>query len=259
MATAEHQVQAPVTDHAATSTGLPNMKLAIWLFLASEVSPADFDHVYTNLNPRDHFPGLLALVYAHRESRTDGDHFVSTLIAPHRGNERLFGLDIVRQPANLAAVFRSRDSDQPALSAPFALVQMAGRDVAADGVILRLPIFTQGPRPATVTERRERLRGSLGVSFQIHRVIETALPADVLERAKRAWDPAGVAKRAVRIVRERRLDAVDGSPLTVDVPTICVHGDASNALEVARAVRERLQAEGIDVVPLARMLHDEEE
>ena len=36
MATAEHQVQAPVTDHAATSTGLPNMKLAIWLFLASD-------------------------------------------------------------------------------------------------------------------------------------------------------------------------------------------------------------------------------
>jgi len=81
----------------------------------------------------------------------------------------------------------------------------------------------------------------------------------VLERAKRAWDPAAVAERAVRIVRERRLDAVDGSPLTVDVPTICVHGDAPNALEVARAVRERLQAEGIDVVPLARMLRDEEE
>ena len=36
MATAEHQVHAPVTDHAATSTGLPNMKLAIWLFLASD-------------------------------------------------------------------------------------------------------------------------------------------------------------------------------------------------------------------------------
>ena len=35
MATAEH-VQAPVTDHAATSTGLPNMKLAMWLFLASD-------------------------------------------------------------------------------------------------------------------------------------------------------------------------------------------------------------------------------
>jgi heme/copper-type cytochrome/quinol oxidase subunit 3 len=35
MATAEH-VQAPVSDHAATSTGLPNVKLAMWLFLASD-------------------------------------------------------------------------------------------------------------------------------------------------------------------------------------------------------------------------------
>ena len=74
----------------------------------------------------------------------------------------------------------------------------------------------------------------------------------VLERAKRTWDPAEVAARAVRIVRERRLEAVDGSSLTIDVPTFCVHGDAPNAIEVARAVRERLAREGIEVVPLAR-------
>ena len=74
----------------------------------------------------------------------------------------------------------------------------------------------------------------------------------VLERAKRTWDPAEVAARAVRIVRERRLEAVDGSPLTIDVPTFCVHGDAPNAIEVARAVRERLARERIEVVPLAR-------
>jgi cytochrome c oxidase subunit 3/cytochrome o ubiquinol oxidase subunit 3 len=36
MAAAEPHVQAPVTDHAATSTGLPNTKLAVWLFLASD-------------------------------------------------------------------------------------------------------------------------------------------------------------------------------------------------------------------------------
>ncbi|HET7236363.1 MAG TPA: cytochrome c oxidase subunit 3 [Actinomycetota bacterium] len=36
MATAEHPIAAPVTDHAATSTGLPNTKLAMWLFLASD-------------------------------------------------------------------------------------------------------------------------------------------------------------------------------------------------------------------------------
>lgn len=75
----------------------------------------------------------------------------------------------------------------------------------------------------------------------------------VLEQAKRAWDPKEVADRAVRIVRERRLPAIDGSELAIDVPTICVHGDAPNAVEVARAVRARLATEGIEVVPLAAM------
>ena len=36
MATIEHPIAAEVSDHAATSTGLPNMKLAMWLFLASD-------------------------------------------------------------------------------------------------------------------------------------------------------------------------------------------------------------------------------
>lgn len=76
----------------------------------------------------------------------------------------------------------------------------------------------------------------------------------VLERAKRAWEPAEVARRAVRIVRERRLDAVDGSEVAVEVPTICLHGDAPNALDVARTVRARLAAGAIDVVPLRQVL-----
>jgi heme/copper-type cytochrome/quinol oxidase subunit 3 len=36
MASLEHAVAPPVSDHAATSTGLPSLKLAMWLFLASD-------------------------------------------------------------------------------------------------------------------------------------------------------------------------------------------------------------------------------
>ena len=36
MASLEHSVAPPVGDHAATSTGLPSLKLAMWLFLASD-------------------------------------------------------------------------------------------------------------------------------------------------------------------------------------------------------------------------------
>lgn len=150
------------------------------LFLTSqEVSADEFEIAYANLNPDEHFQSLLALVYARREVRADGEHFISTLIAPQAGNERVFGLDVGRQPTNLAALLASRDSDQPALSAPFRLVQFADRGIAADGVILRLPIFTPGPPPTTVAERRARLAGSLGVSFQLRELIQSALPDDV--------------------------------------------------------------------------------
>jgi UPF0271 protein len=76
----------------------------------------------------------------------------------------------------------------------------------------------------------------------------------VLERAKRPWDPEEVATNAVRIVRDRSLRAVDGSVVDLDVPTLCIHGDAPNGVEVARAVRARLAAEDIEVRPLAAVL-----
>lgn len=72
----------------------------------------------------------------------------------------------------------------------------------------------------------------------------------LIERVKAAWDPLRVADRAVRLVREGVIDAVDGSQLEVRAPTMCLHGDAPNAVEIARAVRERLDAEGIEVAPL---------
>ena len=46
----------------------------------------------------------------------------------------------------------------------------------------------------------------------------------------------------------------DGSDLPVEAPTICLHGDAPNALEVVRAVKERLEGEGIRVTPLSKIL-----
>jgi 5-oxoprolinase (ATP-hydrolysing) subunit A len=69
----------------------------------------------------------------------------------------------------------------------------------------------------------------------------------VLEPVKRAWDPHRVARRALRLVRERRIDAIDGGELTVEAPTLCLHGDAPNAAEVARTVRRALEGAGVTV------------
>jgi 5-oxoprolinase (ATP-hydrolysing) subunit A len=77
----------------------------------------------------------------------------------------------------------------------------------------------------------------------------------IIEAVKQAWDPDKVAERAVRVARERKVAKADGSDLEVDSPTICLHGDAPNALDVVRAVKERLEGEGIAVKPLAELLN----
>lgn len=72
----------------------------------------------------------------------------------------------------------------------------------------------------------------------------------VVERVKVAWDPEEVARRALRIVLEQRGEAVDGTPLALDMKTICIHGDSPNAVDVARTVRARLAEAGVAVVSL---------
>ena len=72
----------------------------------------------------------------------------------------------------------------------------------------------------------------------------------VIERIKAARDPQQVAERTVRLVREGVLETLDGSLLEVSSATACIHGDGPNSVEIARAVRERLDAEGIAVAPV---------
>jgi 5-oxoprolinase (ATP-hydrolysing) subunit A len=76
----------------------------------------------------------------------------------------------------------------------------------------------------------------------------------IIEPVKTARDPEQVAARALRLVRERKLTKIDGSDFDIDVPTFCLHGDAPNAVEVARAVKRRLEAEDIAITPLAELL-----
>jgi UPF0271 protein len=64
-------------------------------------------------------------------------------------------------------------------------------------------------------------------------------------------DPAEIAARAVRMVTDGRVVAVDGSDIRVQVDSLCVHGDTPGAVAMARAVREALTAAGVGVEPFA--------
>lgn len=60
-------------------------------------------------------------------------------------------------------------------------------------------------------------------------------------------DPAVVAARAVRMVLDDEVEAVDGTVLTVRADSLCVHGDTPGAVAIARAVRAALDAAGVEV------------
>ena len=160
------------------------------LFLASDnVTAAEFEAIYANLRPREQFPSLQAMAYAERSGRPSSDaepdgreHYLTNLVAPRSGNEALVGLDVATQPANLAAARFARDADRPVMSAPFQLIQRTGMPGPNDGVTIRLPIFSAGPPPRDLAERRSREIGTLAASFRVSRLIADALPSETQER-----------------------------------------------------------------------------
>ena len=98
---------------------------------------------------------------------------------------------------------------------------------------------------------------AVGVRFVPEGYVDLDYAADgslILERAKKARDPQATAARAVRLIREGRVRAADGTDLPLSVRSICVHGDAPNAPEIARAIRDALRAAEVDVVPLAQLV-----
>ena len=60
-------------------------------------------------------------------------------------------------------------------------------------------------------------------------------------------DPELVAKRMLQLVQQGTVQANDGSVVRVQADSICVHGDSPGAVAMARAVRERLEASGVQI------------
>jgi UPF0271 protein len=67
-------------------------------------------------------------------------------------------------------------------------------------------------------------------------------------------DHEAAAAQVLQIVREGVVTAVDGTRVPIVADTICLHGDAADALGFARLIRARLEAAGVKIVPLAQWI-----
>ncbi len=57
--------------------------------------------------------------------------------------------------------------------------------------------------------------------------------------------------RTIRMVKEGCVTAVTGETVPLSADSICVHGDNPSALAFVKNIRARLQAEGVEIVPLS--------
>lgn len=64
-------------------------------------------------------------------------------------------------------------------------------------------------------------------------------------------EPELVAERALRMLEEHHVVAVDGTRRLLRPQSLCTHGDAAGAAVLLRAVRGRLEAAGYTVAPFA--------
>jgi UPF0271 protein len=60
-------------------------------------------------------------------------------------------------------------------------------------------------------------------------------------------DNRAVTENMIRLATEGKIVARDGSLLTIDAESICVHGDTADAVAMAAAVREGLEGAGVTV------------
>ncbi len=63
-------------------------------------------------------------------------------------------------------------------------------------------------------------------------------------------DPVVAAEAVAAMVREQLILCASGKRLPCRIDTVCVHGDTPESLQIAAAVRARLEAEGHRIAPL---------
>lgn len=129
------------------------------------------------------------------------------------------------QAAAVVAAVRSVDPGLAVMGLPGSLVLALARDAG-------LPVITEA-----FADRGYRPDGTL---------VPRSEPGALLT------DSDEIARRVVELVTTGHLTAVDGSMITVDAESVCLHGDTPGAVEHAVATRAALLSAGVKLAPITR-------
>ncbi|MEB3366715.1 LamB/YcsF family protein [Saccharopolyspora mangrovi] len=74
----------------------------------------------------------------------------------------------------------------------------------------------------------------------------------IIEPDPKPKPPDACADQAEAVLRGE-VRSVEGNPVQVDADTICLHGDRSNAVEIAEAIRGRFASAGVRLAPMTEV------
>lgn len=63
-----------------------------------------------------------------------------------------------------------------------------------------------------------------------------------------------VVERSVKMVTQGKVTAITGEEIEIHADSLCLHGDTPGAVEMARAVKEGLEAAGVEIVPMSSLV-----
>jgi UPF0271 protein len=67
-------------------------------------------------------------------------------------------------------------------------------------------------------------------------------------------DLAQVVERSLKLATEGKVTAIDGTEIDFSADSICLHGDTAGAVELAAAVRGSLEAAGVEITSMNKLI-----
>ena len=163
---------------------------------------------------------------------------------------------LVEQLAALDQIVQRRGGRLSHVKAHGALYNRAARDPGLAREIARavrgyradLALFGLAGSTQLTAARDEGLR-AIGEAFADRGYLATGALVPRSQPGALLHDPAAAAAQALSIARDGFATASDGTRVSIAAQTLCLHGDTPGAASIARAVRERLEAAGIEIAP----------
>ncbi len=67
-------------------------------------------------------------------------------------------------------------------------------------------------------------------------------------------EPEAVLDRSLKLATTGRVTAIDGTEIDFSADSICLHGDTAGAVELAAALRNGLEAAGVEIIPMNELI-----